>query len=413
MREGIPMTSDGLTAPTGARTQILFGHLPGQTIDMHGGVWKVDSWRNPRFIRVDSTALRKELARLARPWSMKDNDGGFVRRVEAATASEYRASISGTVSPSHDSLRPSSAGCAIASLSVAQRSVSAALSWGQLHFVGYHTCGEIDRTLDPALHNSRSGQSRLSRVIRCPPDQICLPCLLGRTPARLRLQSLPVWPRQHVLQRSPSSGRFHSAKFCDCQCDVTREGGSDPRRRWWLNVRSPGLARACQKAAWRMFWSISTPWSKTWLPEASRARRRRRWLASGLRERSLPQHPLRACRRAAQYSMRRSRSSQRYQGQRTTPTDLIERTSDDEPLGLRYRSRYLLSIHRAGLESVELIDRFPVLTGHFGYALGSRAGNVTAADMARRTNSAAGRVRRPPTNGGALRSLGAAKFVPG
>ena len=29
-----------------------------------------------------------------------------------------------------------------------------------------------------------------------------------------------------------------------------------------------------------------------------------------------------------------------------------------------------LSIHRAGLESVELIDRFPVLTGHFGYTRG-------------------------------------------
>ena len=276
------MTSDGLTRAHRSATQILFGHLPGQTIDMHGGVWKVDSWRNPRFIRVDSTALRE---RAGSPCPPLVNEGQ--RRRLRSTRRERRQHPSierrsqercrhHTIPrdlpvpgvQSHPKRRSKECQCG-------------ASSWGQLHFVGYHTCGEITEPLDPALHNSRSGQSRLSRVIRCPPDQICLPCLLGRTPARLRLQSLPVWPRQHVLQRSPSSGRFSPAQ-------VLRLSMRCHPRRWQRsalpvvrNVRSPGCLRACQKAAWRMFWSISTPWSKTWLPEASRDGGEDGWPRSG------------------------------------------------------------------------------------------------------------------------------------
>jgi hypothetical protein len=55
---------------------------------------------------------------------------------------------------------------------------------------------------------------------------------------------------------------------------------------------------------------------------------------------------------------------------RTTLDDLEVATEATSALGLRYRSTYRVACERAGLEAVELIDTFPVLTGNFGYTRG-------------------------------------------
>jgi hypothetical protein len=75
---------------------------------------------------------------------------------------------------------------------------------------------------------------------------------------------------------------------------------------------------------------------------------------------------------------------------RRTLGDLIDGSDENSPLGQRYRNLYPLAIHRTGLEGLDLVDRFPILTGNFGYTRGdptpgkstlrffqhSRSGNV-------------------------------------
>lgn len=50
--------------------------------------------------------------------------------------------------------------------------------------------------------------------------------------------------------------------------------------------------------------------------------------------------------------------------------DLVAATDPSSELGLLYRVRYAHALRSAGLCAVDLIERFPVLTGHFGYTRG-------------------------------------------
>src|SRR5262249_54343339 len=61
-------------------SQILLGHLPDQTVDVRGGVWRVGRWLRPHLeAQVDDQTLRQELRRLATEWSLNGTDGGFVQ----------------------------------------------------------------------------------------------------------------------------------------------------------------------------------------------------------------------------------------------------------------------------------------------------------------------------------------------
>ena len=56
---------------------------------------------------------------------------------------------------------------------------------------------------------------------------------------------------------------------------------------------------------------------------------------------------------------------------RKTIADLIDETDPFTSRGDLYRTEYGIAVKGAGLEGVELMDRFPVLTGNFGYTRGS------------------------------------------
>ena len=53
--------------------------------------------------------------------------------------------------------------------------------------------------------------------------------------------------------------------------------------------------------------------------------------------------------------------------------DLLAQADPASHPATLYRDRYPVAIEQAGLDRVEFIDRFPVLTGHFGYTRGNPA----------------------------------------
>jgi hypothetical protein len=60
-------------------------------------------------------------------------------------------------------------------------------------------------------------------------------------------------------------------------------------------------------------------------------------------------------------------------GARRRIADLVAATDPATELGMLYRADYPNALARVGLDSVELIDKFPILTGHFGYTRGDPA----------------------------------------
>jgi hypothetical protein len=58
-------------------SQVLFGFLPEQTVDLRGGIWIVEEWLSPVPISVRSVeALARELRRAIAPWAKRGNDHG-------------------------------------------------------------------------------------------------------------------------------------------------------------------------------------------------------------------------------------------------------------------------------------------------------------------------------------------------
>ena len=64
-------------------SQILFGLLPEQTVDLEGGVWRVSSWVEPVPIPIDQATLRDALAQAVKPWADRGNDGGVSAAIYA------------------------------------------------------------------------------------------------------------------------------------------------------------------------------------------------------------------------------------------------------------------------------------------------------------------------------------------
>ena len=365
------MTSDGLTRAHRSATQILFGHLPGQTIDMHGGVWKVDSWRNPRFIRVDSTALRKELARLARPWSMKDNDGGFVRRVESGDS--IRVSSVDLRNGVAITRFPETFQCRVCNRIPKRRSKECqcgASSWGQLHFVGYHTCGEITEPWIPrcTTHDQvkvvfpGSSDARQIRFV-CPVCSVELRRGFGFNPCPCGQGNMSYNVHRAAAVFTPRSFAIVNAMSPEKVAAIRAAGGEERALAWVLE----GMPESGMENVLVDIDSLVEDLVARGIPRATAEKMAGLGAAEGAIAAAAPTEGLPTGGTILDEAVTIVSA---VSESRTTPTDLIERTSDDEPLGLRYRSRYLLSIHRAGLESVELIDRFPVLTGHFGYTRG-------------------------------------------
>ena len=63
---------------TRSASQILFGFLPGQTVDLKSRVWKVKEWVEPRPRSIERQALRQELERQLVPWAISDRDGKYL-----------------------------------------------------------------------------------------------------------------------------------------------------------------------------------------------------------------------------------------------------------------------------------------------------------------------------------------------
>lgn len=54
-------------------SQILFGYIPEQTVDLGGRVWKVRKWSQPLPVAVDDESIREELIRQATAWERTGN----------------------------------------------------------------------------------------------------------------------------------------------------------------------------------------------------------------------------------------------------------------------------------------------------------------------------------------------------
>src|SRR5690242_4109847 len=125
-------------------SQILFGFLPEQTVDLAGKVWKVREWRHPIRKYIDETTLRQELLRLAGPWEAAGTDSGFCRDMRQGRDLEIHSldRNNGVMVDSFPDMWLCKT-CSRLYTAMVARCLCGATRLGQLPFVAYHECGAV------------------------------------------------------------------------------------------------------------------------------------------------------------------------------------------------------------------------------------------------------------------------------
>lgn len=359
-------------------SQILFGHLPEQTVDAKGGIWKVRKWNDPKIeSAIDPTSLRDELIRAAFPWDDSGKDGGYVadlrskRTVRVKSLNRDRG-VSCDPFPRlylcnrckrlHD--EPISK-CQCGATNK-QR--------GQLPFVGYHdACGALKTPYVRKCpkHGQRAVRlpgtaSATEIVFYCPEcnDVIhrgfnaACDCNQGGALSFTVHRSGTVFKPRGVVMINPPKR--------EVLIQVEEAGGGERALEWLLDgMRARRLTGAPPSASGD---SIRKMLSAQGFDAATveamvAAMPKVQQLGPNSDAPFTPRVRERAEFQAKQIALATFSSRQTIEN--------LAAAAAGTDLRSLYQARYPRALKKAGVERVELVDRFPVLTGQFGYTRGA------------------------------------------
>lgn len=357
-------------------SQILFGFLPEQTVDLKGGIWKVKDWNHPCIRNeIDTDSLRREIVRQAEAWRFSGMDGGYVSHLESnATLNVVTLNEDNGVEVEPF---PKSWICKSCKRVFGQPDIpcpcGASGVKGQLHFVGYHDlCGTV-RTpyIRPCPEHKQvritfPGTSSAAEIkFDCP---VCnrvlskgfghVPCTCGKGNLTFNVhRSSSVYtPRNVVIVNPPSKERIRA---------ITEAGGPPKALAWMVD----GMATKTVE---------EVPTSKESL--------RRSLVQQGLPPDAIEKmlEALGESPAVAQESdvilPEASRVDAEAQAVTVALATLESRVRLEDlsegnltasgAIRNLYDKAYPDALETAGLQAVDLIEKFPVLTGHFGYTRG-------------------------------------------
>lgn len=358
-------------------SQISFGFLPEQTVDLRGKVWKVKEWTDarPRSVQVES--LRQELEHHIGQWAATGKDGKYFEHLKASypvrLLSLNRESgvrverfpqswICKSCNRLYQSSEPSVCECG-------QK------RFGQLPFVGYHKeCGTI-RT----------------PYIRPCPKHAQLRCVLPGTARAQEIRfSCPICNTE--LQKGFGS------RACDCgnglmKFNVHRAASVyTPRSLVMINPPSNEKVQRIRDAggpsqalSWILSGLEATTFDELELTEDSfKASLMRQGITSPLLDQMVEMG-----RQGGAFSLTASSIDLQDEklreaeagavnialalaDSRVRISDLAQSTDPASELGTKYLVDYPRALREVGLDAVEFVDSFPVLTGCYGYTRGEQ-----------------------------------------
>lgn len=355
-------------------TQILFGFLPGQTVDLNGGIWRIAKWNEPKPLAIDQAALRRALLEQVGPWRMDGRNDGIWDElqggltVEAVKLNETEGILAEAFPPiwrcrSCSRLLPRATGkCGCGSE-----------SRHQLHYVQFHACGLIEEPTLPRCTVHKQVAMRLpgSAAVRdltfhCPVCQKSLGrggfpfrnCQCGIQPLRLERnvhRAASVFTPRFVSIVNPAdpatSARLRAA------------GGGAKALEWVL----AGMVGDQPMGGPQTVSGLMDTLIRSGIPPGTAQELARVALERGAVAESTTDEQVQLVNASAAQDEAFSLAAAVSEG-RVSIADLCSRAGP--PLQTLYQAAYEPAIARARLESVDLLPRFPVATLAFGYTRG-------------------------------------------
>lgn len=362
-----------------SRSQILRGFLPQQTQDLRGGIYRVTEWAGAAPLVVDDRALRWHLLRELRPFEVAGTDGGVAAdlqanaRLEVVELDDVRG-VSVEKFPQvwlcHTCKRIGKRADA--------RCKCGDKRWGQLHFIGFHHCGAVAEPWirrcqvhdDVQLVSPRSAKATDIRFV-CPIcntetmrglgfNRTCPGCQQGPLIWNVHKARSAYTPRGTTLVNPPRPEQLQELLAGD---------GARRTLEWvveGMSARSPkemgGKPSRVTFVEMMVGRGIDRTFAETMADQAAKSGQLRG--DAGDAYASIANHRVEAAEfDAVEIAVALGDS-------RITQSDLDPTYQSDV-----YRDQYQAALRAAGIDAVELVEQFPVLTVMYGY---TRGGNDPA-----------------------------------
>ena len=371
-------------------SQVVFNFLPDQTFDQGGRVWKVTHWVEPRSLPVDNDVVRAALRRAAHPWSSNASDSGFAEALHRDDLFVIAPTPDGGVRADAFPELWYCRHCKRVSTNIDSACMCGNRQWAQLPFVAYHDCGRLETPWVPTCPhhdqvrvNLPNSSSTTDLRFDCPvcstptisnpgfPYRKC-PCGQGTLSYNIHRAAVVYTARSTVLVNPPSPAEAAALKT---------EAGMRQALEWVLG----GLKQEKPREEAPSFESLVAILISNGLSaEAANAAAQ---VAAEKGGSGIPSTPRDFGLRKESYESASEAAlllAYATASGRTSVSELAERAAPS--LASRYTSDYPTAIVGAGLESVELLEDFPVLNVSFGYTRGGKAPGETALRWFRTSN---------------------------
>ncbi|MEV4494551.1 hypothetical protein AB0J84_02445 [Micromonospora arborensis] len=359
-------------------SQILRTFLPEQTVDLRGDIYRVDEWSAPSPIEIDSDVVRWSLLTEIGAWTANDKDGGMagdlLRRVPVEVVElDDRRGVTVERYPRVWLCRV----CKRIGKSEDARCKCGKRAWGQLHFVGVHECGAITEPWirrcpqhdDVRVVVPKSAKAADIRFV-CPVcDTPTMPAGLGFNKKCVCGDGLVRWnvhkarmvyvPRGMVLINPPRPEHRENLKLA---------GGPRKALIWvveGLTVARPADVTAKQTRKELVDQLVGSKMPPEIAEQMATVAEQAGQLAKA------GDHPtdrLPTARR--EVAEREAVDIAMALAESRTPTTALRLPDPDDPLEKRYREKYPPALRRAGIDGLDLVDRFPILNAMYGYTRG-------------------------------------------
>ena len=352
-------------------SQMMRAFLPEQTVDLNRRVYQVTEWKAAEQIEVDRDMVRRRLRAEIYPWTVAGKDNGMDQALlRGASVEVVKVNDRYGVTVGRFPRVWLCNGCRRIGKNVAIRCRCGVKDWTQLHYLGVHECGRVTEPWirrcqvhdDVRLDSAKSAKAADIRFT-CPECRVLVQqglgfnrkCSCGDGVVRWNVHKarMVYTPRTMVLINPPDPERMR---------ELERGGGARQALVWVVDglvVPAPSDVDAPEspEQALQKLLDMKIPREMAEMAVAARP--------------AVEEHP--ADRLPAE---RRDNAEQGAvdiamalaEGHR--PVAALVDDASAGPLAERYRTRYPEALARAGIDGLDLVDKFPVLQAAYGYTRG-------------------------------------------